>query len=169
MVQRLGRQVALAVLGIFLLTFVPLGSPLRRVLHLVESQAKNSSNGHLVGLAGHVFQHPPWWANLWFAAHGMGTAVTVFVLGSAALACVLRRDRLVVSCLAAIAGPVIFHCFIAGVMLSHYWALRMPPLFALTALGVAECARWLQKTPLPRPVRVGAVLLALFIPLPACR
>ena len=170
MVRRLG-QVALAVLaslGIFLLTFVPLGSPFRRILHLVDSQAKNSSDGHLIGLAGHVLQHPPWWANLWFAAHGMGTAVTVFVLGFAALACVLRRDRLVVFCLAALAGPVIFHCFIAGVTLSYYWTLWIPPLLALTALGVAECARGLQKTPLPRPVQVGAVLLALLIPLPAC-
>ena len=170
MVRRLG-QVALAglaSLGIFLLTYVPLGSPFRRILHMVESQAKNSGNGHPIGLAGHVFQHPPWWANLWFAAHGMGAAVTIFVLGFAALACALRRDRLVVFCLAALTGPIIFHCFIAGVTLSFYWTLWMPPLLALTALGVAEFARGLQKVPLPRPVQVGAALLVLFIPLPAC-
>jgi hypothetical protein len=170
MVQRL-REVALAVLvslGIFLLTYFPLGSPFRRILHMVKSQAKNSSNGHPIGLAGHTFQHPPWWANLWFAAHGMGAAVTIFVLGFAALACALRRDRLVVFCLAALTGPIIFHCFIAGVMLSFYWTPWMPPLLALTALGVAEFARALQKVSLPRPVQVGAALLVLLIPLPAC-
>jgi hypothetical protein len=170
MVQRLG-QAALAVLaslGIYLLTYLPLGSPFERIVHMVTSQAKNSSNGHPIGLAGHVFQHPPWWANLWFAAHGMGAAVTIFVLGFAALACALRRDRFVVFCLAALAGPIIFHCFIAGVTLPFYWTLWMPPLLALTALGVAEFARGLQKAPFPRPVQVGAALLVLFIPLPAC-
>jgi hypothetical protein len=170
MVQRLG-QVALAVLaslGLFLLAYVPLGSPFRRIVHLVKSQAKHSSDGHVIGLAHHVFQHPPWWANLWFAAHGMGAAVTIFVVGFAALACALRRDRLVVFCLAALVGPLIFHCFIAGVALSFYWALWMPPLLALTALGGAEFAHRLQKAPFPRPVQVGAALLVLFIPLPAC-
>jgi hypothetical protein len=36
----------------------------------------------------------------------------------------------------------------------------MPPLLALTALGVAGCARELEKTPLPRPVPSPAQIAA---------
>jgi hypothetical protein len=98
----------------------------------------------------------------------MGAAVTVVVVGFAALACVLRRDRLIVFCLGALIGPIVFHCFIAGVALSFYWTLWMPPLLVLTAVGVTEALRRLRAVSLPAPVPAGAVALALLIPLVAC-
>jgi 4-amino-4-deoxy-L-arabinose transferase-like glycosyltransferase len=168
--QRLG-QVALALLaslGTFLLTYAPFSSPFQRIGYLITYQAKNSRHGHVIGFAGRVAGHPPWWANLWFAGHGMGAAITVFVLGSVVVACAARRDKLVVFCLAALVCPVVFHCFIADVVLSYYWTAWAPPALALAALGVAELARWLRALHLPGPVQAGAVTLALLMPLLGC-
>jgi 4-amino-4-deoxy-L-arabinose transferase-like glycosyltransferase len=165
--QRLG-QAALALvtcLGAFLLTYAPFSFPLQRVIYLIKFQVVHSGSGQLVGFAGRVSWHPPWWATLWFAAHGLGAAVTVFLLCFAAIACALRRDRLVLFCLAALAGPVIFHCFIAGVAQSFYWTPWVPPLFALAALGVAEAAGRLRAARLPAAVQVGAISLVLLVPL----
>lgn len=97
----------------------------------------------------------------------MGAAVTIVVLAFAAVACALRRDRLVGFCLAALVGPVIFHCFIAGVALSFYWTLWIPPLLVLSALGVTESVCRLQATSLPRAVQVAPVAV-LLIPAVTC-
>jgi len=165
--QRLG-QAALALgtcLGTFLLTYAPFGSPLQRIIYLIKFQSWHGSAGQLAGFAGRVSSHPPWWATLWFAAHGLGAAVTVFCLCFAAIACALRRDRLVLFCLAALAGPVIFHCFIVGVAQSFYWTPWVPPLFALAALGLAEAAGRLRAARLPGAVQAAAISLVLLVPL----
>jgi hypothetical protein len=167
---RLG-QAALAVAAggaIFVVTYLPFSTPFLRILYLIDFQRIHSNDGHLIGLAGRVTWHPPWWANLWFAGHGMGAAVTVIVVVFAALACALRRDRLVGFCIAALIGPIVFHCFMAGVALSFYWTLWMPPLLVLSAVGVTEVLRRLQGVSVPTPVQAGAVTLALLIPLIAC-
>ncbi len=169
----LGRRFAqtvvavLAGLVVFVATYLPFSTPWLRIRYLIDFQLIHSDDGHLIGLAGRVTWHPPWWANLWFAGHGMGAAVTIVVLAFAAVACVLRRDRLVAFCLAALVGPVIFHCFIAGVTLSFYWTLWMPPLLMLTALGVTDSVRRLQATSLPRAVQAAPVAV-LLIPAVAC-
>lgn len=167
LLRRLGQAAIamLASLGAFAAMYAPFSSPLKRIIYMVEFQAIHSNDGHLVGLAGHATWHPPWWANLWFAGHGMGSAVTVFVLAFASLACVLRHDRAVVFCLAALAGPIVFHCFIAGVTLPFYWTLWTPPLLVLTALGVIEVVRRLAAmTSVPAAVPAGVTALALVVP-----
>jgi 4-amino-4-deoxy-L-arabinose transferase-like glycosyltransferase len=169
----LGRRLAQTVVAVgaglvvFVGTYLPFSTPWLRIRYLIDFQLIHSDDGHLIGLAGQVTWHPPWWANLWFAGHGMGAAVTIVVLAFAAVACALRRDRLVGFCLAALVGPVIFHCFIAGVALSFYWTLWMPPLLVLSALGVTESVRRLQATSLPRAVQVAPVAV-LLIPAVAC-
>jgi 4-amino-4-deoxy-L-arabinose transferase-like glycosyltransferase len=169
----LGRRLAQTVVSVgaglvvFVGTYLPFSTPWLRIRYLIDFQLIHSDDGHLIGLAGQVTWHPPWWANLWFAGHGMGAAVTIVVLAFAAVACALRRDRLVGFCLAALVGPVIFHCFIAGVALSFYWTLWMPPLLVLSALGVTESVRRLQATSLPRAVQVAPVAV-LLVPAVAC-
>jgi 4-amino-4-deoxy-L-arabinose transferase-like glycosyltransferase len=169
----LGRRLAQTVVAVgaglvvFVGTYLPFSTPWLRIRYLIDFQLIHSDDGHLIGLAGQVTWHPPWWANLWFAGHGMGAAVTIVVLAFAAVACALRRDRLVGFCLAALVGPVIFHCFIAGVALSFYWTLWMPPLLVLSALGVTESVRRLQATSLPRAVQVAPVAV-LLVPAVAC-
>ncbi len=167
--RRLAQTVVAVVAGlvVFAGTYLPFSTPWLRIRYLIDFQLIHSNDGHLIGLAGQVTWHPPWWANLWFAGHGMGAAVTIVVLAFAAVACALRRDRLVGFCLAALVGPVIFHCFIAGVALSFYWTLWMPPLLVLSALGVTESVRRLQATSLPRAVQVAPVAV-LLIPAVAC-
>lgn len=167
--RRLAQTAVAVVVGlvVFVATYLPFSTPFLRIRYLIDFQLIHSNDGHLIGLAGEVTWHPPWWANLWFAGQGMGAAVTVVVLALAAAACALRRDRLVVFCLAALVGPIIFHCFIAGVALSFYWTLWMPPLLVLTALGVKETVRRLQATSLPRAVQVAPVAV-LLIPAVAC-
>ena len=168
--ERFGQAALAAVAGlaVFVGTYLPFSTPFARIRYLIDFQRIHSNDGHLIGLAGQVTWHPPWWANLWFAGHGMGAVVTIFVLVFAAVACALRRDQLVVFCLAALIGPVVFHSFVAGVALSFYWTLWMPPLLVLTALGVTETARRLQAVGMPRPVQVGAPVIALLIPVIAC-
>jgi 4-amino-4-deoxy-L-arabinose transferase-like glycosyltransferase len=168
--RRLGQTAVALMAGlvVFVVTYLPFSTPFLRIRYLIDFQRIHSNDGHLIGLAGEVTWHPPWWANLWFAGHGMGAAVTIVVLAFAAVACVFRRDRLVAFCAAALIGPVIFHCFIAGVALSFYWTLWMPPLLVLTALGVMETARRLQATSLPKFVALGVPLIALLIPVVAC-
>jgi 4-amino-4-deoxy-L-arabinose transferase-like glycosyltransferase len=165
--QRLGQAgLALATcLVTFLLTYAPFTSPLQRITYLIKFQIAHSGTGQMVGFAGRVSWHPPWWTTLWFAAHGLGAAVTVFLLCFAVIACVLRRDRLVLFCLAALTGPVIFHCFIAGVVQSFYWTPWVPPLFVLAALGVAEAAGRLRAAGLPASAQAAAVSLVLLVPL----
>jgi hypothetical protein len=166
LVQRLGQGAVAVVAGaaIFVVPYLPFSTPFQRIAYLIDFQRLHSNDGHLIGLAGEVTWHPPWWANLWFAGHGMGAAVTIVVLAFAAVACVLRRDRLVAFCGAALAGPIVFHCFIAGVALSFYWTLWLPPLLVLTALGVTETVRRLQAASLPAVVQVGVHVIALLVP-----
>jgi hypothetical protein len=56
--------------------------------------------------------------------------------------------RLVVICLAALVGPVIFHCFNAGVALWYYWTLLDAPTpRAHRARGRGVCPRTREDTP----------------------
>jgi 4-amino-4-deoxy-L-arabinose transferase-like glycosyltransferase len=126
--------------GAFLATYVPVGHPLEHIRYLVDFQWGSHRQGHLVGFAGEVSARPPWWANLWFAGHGLGPVVTVTVCASALAAVALRRDRVVWWCLAALAGPFVFHCLVAGNALPFYWVMWMPALFALSALGICAVA-----------------------------
>ena len=135
---RVGQALAAIVASIvvFLACYLPLGHPIAALRFLLSFQWQQSHVGHLVPVAGRLTMHPPWWSLLWFAAHGLGYVMVNASLLSCLAAVVLRRDRLVAWCLAALAGPLIFHMFIAGVVLPYYWVLWMPAYVALTALGV---------------------------------
>lgn len=149
--SRDGRMIAVrcaqAVLaaGVSLATFagfyLPFPHPIARIRYLLDFQTSQSSGGHLIGFAGQVSPHPPWWANFWFAGHNYGSVLSVFLVAAALCAVVLRRDRIVGWCLAAFAVPVVFHCFIANVALGYYWVMWTPMVLILAALGGAEIIR----------------------------
>jgi 4-amino-4-deoxy-L-arabinose transferase-like glycosyltransferase len=132
--------IALSVL-VFAALYLPVGDPLGRIRYLIQFQSAQSSAGHLIGFAGQVSSSPPWWANLWFAGHNFGPVLTVFLVVAALCAVVLRRDVLVGWCLAALAAPFVFHCFIASVALGYYWVMWTPLFLVLAALGAAEVIR----------------------------
>jgi len=122
---------------VFVGLYLPFGHPLARIRYLIDFQSTQSAAGHLIGFAGQVSSKPPWWANLWFAGHSFGSALTVVLVIAALLAVVLRRkDLLTWWCVAALAVPVIFHCFIANVALGYYWVMWTPMFFVLAALGI---------------------------------
>jgi hypothetical protein len=158
------RQTALAAaaaLTTFAATYLPLGNPLALTDYLIRFQLDQRNKGHLVGYAGRVDEHPRWWANLWFAWHSLGEPVSIVLIATATAAVVLRRDRLTAWCLAALAAPVVFHCFLAGNTLPFYWVMWMPALYALAALGTDELLTRIRRTSSPRCCLPAVVLLVL--------
>ena len=137
---QVAAAVVVAIVG-FAVLYLPISNPISAVRYLVDFQSAHSSAGHAVGFAGRVTTRPPWWANLWFAGHAYGSVLTGFVLSAAAYAVAARRDQLVAWCLAAVAVPFVFHCFIAHVALGYYWVMWTPTVLALAALGAAEAVK----------------------------
>jgi|GEM_PF-899202 len=136
LLQSLGAVVA--AVGTFVCCYLPFGDPAGRIGYLYRFQSRHSRNGHLVGFAGQLSFHPPWWANLWFAGQGVGAVLSWTLPLSMLAAVVLRRDRLVAWLVASLAAPIAFHCWLAGVVLPFYWALWTPAAVALSALGCWE-------------------------------
>lgn len=137
----------------FATSYLPVHGPFANVPFLIRFQLNQSRRGHLVGYAGRLSDHPAWWANLWFAWHSLGPAVASAVAGTALVAVIVRRDRLVQWCLAALAGPFVFHSFIAGYVLDYYWVMWMPAVLALSALGVRELVSIVQRLRFRVPVQ----------------
>lgn len=159
-------------LSVFVLSYLPLGrSPFAAIRYLLHVQRLHADVGHSVTFAGRTSDHPPAWAFLWFAAHGLGAVVTVFAVLAAATAVALRHDRLVLWCCAALIGPVVFHMAIAGVILGYYWVMWMPAFLALVALGIAELAkRVASSAPTPRIAGVSVALsCAIVFAVPSVR
>ncbi|WP_158628171.1 ArnT family glycosyltransferase [Actinomadura harenae] len=141
----------------FVALYLPLGDPVPRIRFMLEFQTKHAEDGHLIGFAGRVTAHPPWWTNLWFAGHGLGPVVVGVLAIGWVSALILRRDRLVGWCAAALVAPVLFHCFLARVTLGFYWAMWLPPTIALAALGLAALAQRVRAV--RRGVRPAVVVL----------
>ena len=125
----------------FVALYLPMGQPITHIKYLIDFQSTQSALGHEIGFAGQVSSKPPWWANLWFAGHNYGSVLTVFLLACVLCALVLRRDRLVGWCVAALAAPLVFHCFIAHVTLGYYWAMWTPMFIVLAGLGAIAAIR----------------------------
>jgi 4-amino-4-deoxy-L-arabinose transferase-like glycosyltransferase len=152
---------------VFSASYVGLANPITSARYVIRFQTTHSRLGHPTQFAGHKSDHPPAWAFLWFAAHGLGLAVVVISVIAALAAVVLRHDRLVFWCLAALTGPVLFHMFIARVILGFYWIMWMPAYLALVAIGMAALASRVRATAaLPRttyPSVAAAMALALML------
>jgi 4-amino-4-deoxy-L-arabinose transferase-like glycosyltransferase len=132
---------AAAAVGTFLCCYLPFGHPAARIGYLYRFQSRHSRNGHLVGFAGRLSTHPPWWATLWFAGHGIGPVLSWALPLTMLAALVLRRDRLTAWLVTSLVAPLAFHCWLARVVQSSYWALWAPAAMALSALGCWELAR----------------------------
>lgn len=165
LLQSLGA--ALTAMATFLCCYLPFGDPAGRIAYLYRFQFRHSRNGHLIGFAGQLSSHPPWWANLWFAGHGLGPVLSCVIGLTMLVAVGLRRDRLTAWLVAAVVAPLAFHCWLAGVVLPFYWTLWTPAAVALSASGCWElCGRagWVRSAGRPtswsRPVRGIAALAA---------
>lgn len=146
-------------LATFVALYLPFGRPLDCIRYLIDFQSAQSGAGHLIGFAGRVSATPPWWANFWFAGHDYGSVLSGFLVLGVLCALALRRDRVTWWCLAALAAPFVFHCFIADVALGYYWVMWAPMFLVLAALGAAELFR-LVVTASPARLAVPVALVA---------
>lgn len=168
---RMAQSVAASVVAVFVfaICYLPFGDVVGRIEYLVRFQSGHSTAGHLTGFAGRVSTHPVWWANFWFAGHGLGTILSWVLAITVLAAVILRRDRLVWWCVAMLAAPIVFHCLVAGVVLPFYWVMWMPAVIALSALGMGELVtlggRASSVTQRVGPVLIAAVaLLGVVVP-----
>lgn len=148
---------------VFLLTYVPIGSPLARLRYMFALQDTHALEGKPLALAGHLYASPPWWTELWYLGHGLGPALTAVVVLLAVLAVVLDRGPLVRWCLAGLAFPVLVHCVLIPLRLSFYWTLWAPLLLVLSALGLHALV--VRVLPHGRVAAYAAAALLLLVPL----
>jgi 4-amino-4-deoxy-L-arabinose transferase-like glycosyltransferase len=142
--------------------YLPFGDVLPRIHYLLAFQTGHSFRGHLVGVAGRMDIHPPWWANFWFAGHSLGPSLSFALLTTAAIGALLRRDAVIAWLVTSMIGPIVFHCFYAGVSLPHYWTLWTPAVIALSATGIFSIGRWLHSGfPLWRRAVAGIAVTAI--------
>lgn len=167
-VRRIGQAVLAGALSLitFVSLYIPFPHPLARIRYLIAFQSSQSEQGHALGIgyAGRVSSTTPWWTNFWFAGHDYGPVLSGFLVVAVLCAVVLRRDRLVAWCVAAMAGPIIFHCFLANVALGYYWVMWTPMVLVLAALGCAEVIRRagrLARPALPVAIITGIAVLAV--------
>lgn len=123
---------------VFVASYLPVADPDGAIRHLLNYQTEHDKAGHLVGYAGRATMDPAWWANLWWAGRGLGAMVVVATLVGVASALILRHDRLVAWCVAALVGPMGFHLFIARVALPFYYVMWLPFYLTLAAIGIGE-------------------------------
>ncbi len=149
--------------AVFLACYLPFGNTAGRIRYLMRFQSTHSTNGHLVGLAGQVYIHPPWWANFWFAGHSLGWPLSVCLSAGAFIALLVRRDSIVAWLATAMIGPVLFHCFFAGVALPYYWTLWTPAVIALAAAGWQDLLIRSRRSGNPFASSAGAIIVAAAI------
>jgi 4-amino-4-deoxy-L-arabinose transferase-like glycosyltransferase len=156
---------ALVVAGlVFLALYLPVGSPMKLVRHMIEFQSRESECGHPVNVAGNSYWFPPWWANFWFAGHTVGAAATALLLATCGVAVYgVMTDRVVQWLLASLVGPVIFFCFLTTIALPYYWTLWAPAYYSLAAIGTVKLCTLALRAEWRRPIALAAgvtVLLA---------
>ncbi|WP_162239011.1 MULTISPECIES: glycosyltransferase family 39 protein [unclassified Rathayibacter] len=141
-----------------LLLYLPV-HPVEAIRYLLEFQSEHNAGGHLIDVAGRAYQYPPWWANLWFTAAGMGPfAVTILVIGCVLALFAPRQRALVLYLGSATALLLVFHVLISSVALPHYYGAWAWLLCAIAGVGIAEALRGRLVVPFARPL--GALLLA---------
>lgn len=104
----------------------------------MTTQLTHSSGGHRIGVAGVIYEHPPWWSIFWFGWASLGTVAVAVLLSGVACAILFRRDPLTWMLVASLVGPVVFHCVIAGVTLPTYWFMWWPVVLMLSVAGWAS-------------------------------
>jgi hypothetical protein len=71
----------------------------------------------------------------------MPVVLMALLLAGFAAGVTLRRDAATAWCVAALAAPVVFHCFVAGVALPFYWTAWLPFFLVVAVTGLDALAR----------------------------
>jgi 4-amino-4-deoxy-L-arabinose transferase-like glycosyltransferase len=154
-----GAVFAASALATVALVYAQIGA-VHGIGYLLHFQSNHDQDGHPVTVAGHVYQYPPWWANLWFENVGTGGLVTAILVVGLVCAIVIRPGRLVLVVGLSLAAYLVFFLLIAAVSLAEYYYDWMPFLTLLAAIGISRLGglvrlRWLG--------RVGCAVLVAAI------
>lgn len=128
----------------FVVVFVGLYLPMgirSAITYMLAFQRGQQVNGHPAPIAGEIYTHAPWWANLWFLGQGATLPVLVVLLVGLLAAVTVRPGRLVVYLGTALACLAVFYLGIAKIALSTYYFPFLPLLVLLSAIGYAQLAR----------------------------
>jgi len=125
---------------VFALVYAPVGI-VDAITYMLQFQAEHDAAGHIVDVAGHTYQFPPWWAGLWFALQGVGKLVALALTVSVLAAFVNRPGRLVVFLTVGLAGLLVFYLGISNVALGFYYYAWIWFVVVLAAIGVRTLLR----------------------------
>jgi 4-amino-4-deoxy-L-arabinose transferase-like glycosyltransferase len=134
------RTLALAVAVapvVFVATYIPLRTnPVDAIRFMWDEQRNLSRIGFPLEVAGHVYQHPPWWSAAWFAWEA-GPLVLVATLVLAVLG-LLRVERRVALALGVAVLLPMLAVTTHGRFFEHYGYTWAPPLTLLAGLGATR-------------------------------
>lgn len=125
-----------------LIPYAPLGQETDDTIrYMFGFQREHGRQGHIVLVAGTIYQHPPWWTHLWWQWESLGALGSLSIIAGLAAAATLGRRRLSAYILAAVIVPLAYFSLFAGVALNHYHFAWQAPLTLLVAIGVIELLR----------------------------
>ena len=134
------RTLALAVAVapvVFLATYLPLRTnPFDAIRFMWDEQRRLSRIGFPLEVAGHVYQHPPWWSAAWFAweAGPLVLVATLFL----AVSGLLRLERRVALALAIAVVVPLVAVTTHGRFFEHYGYTWAPALTLLAGIGATR-------------------------------
>jgi hypothetical protein len=127
-------------LVVFAVTCVVLYAPMgirSALTYMLEMQSDHAAAGHSVVIAGVVYQHPPWWANLVLSVDGMGVVATLVLVLGAAAAFWRRPVGLTVYLAGGVALLLFFYVVVSSIALTHYYYSWVWFLCALAGVGLS--------------------------------
>ncbi len=131
-----GGVVFLAVFAaVFVLVYLPLGIR-SAITYMIEFQRTHDAQGHPVVVAGEVYAHPPWWANLLFTVDGMGLAAVLVLIAGTVAAFFGGRKQLPLYLGTAVALLWIFYLGVSEIALTHYYYAWVWLFCILAGIGI---------------------------------
>jgi 4-amino-4-deoxy-L-arabinose transferase-like glycosyltransferase len=158
--RRVAAQAAGATGAAFLtvaLTYVPLGTDAFDAIHGMFYVDKLRNNGFSTPFVffGHLYQRPPWWADLWWQWKSLGTPAAAAVGICLVLAPFLLSRRSAVMLFTALVVPLLFFLVRLRYALPYYYYAWQPQLMLVCALVLVALARR------GRPAQLAAAALAV--------
>lgn len=153
-----GGAMWVAAFGIvFVGLYLPMG--IRSAIgYMLAFQHGQQVNGHAASIAGQIYLHSPWWANLWYLQRGATVPVLVVLVVGVVLAVVFRPDRLVAFVGAALACLLVFYLGVTRIALSTYYLPFLPLIVVLAAIGYARAARRWRAVTIPVGIAAAVVV-----------
>lgn len=165
--RQLPRAVTDAALGVvaaavgFLLPYLPMGSQAPGVLRTAFAfQFAHADRGHLQEVAGHIYAHPPWWAEFWFQAQYLTWPAVIALYLLAVIGLVRWRCSPASWSVAAVLVVGLLANTVSPLKLPQYHDILVPELVVLAGCTMAIVAR---RRSTPRARTASAVVLVCLL------